>query len=445
MIGESQNIEWKETWRDEYLKWICGFANAQGGKIYIGINDKGEVKGVNNAKKLLEDIPNKTKNHMGILVDVNLKTKVKKNYLEIVVEPYPNPISYSGEYHYRSGSTKQILRGSALDKFLLQKQGKHWDAVPLPNLLAKDLSKTALQYFKDKAANNNRIDLTILKEKTPQLLGKLYLKSNDNYLKRACVLLFHPDPEKYVTGAYVKIGFFNADDDLAYQDEIHGHLFEQVEKTMDLLLTKYLKAAITYEGIYRLEKYAVPQKALREALLNAIIHKDYSSGNPIQISVYKNKLLIWNAGQLPNNWTISKLKTKHSSQPNNPDIANCFFRAGLIEAWGQGTLRIINECKNEKINTPIFNNEDSEFWIEFSFKEDKKSGKTSIKLQGTNKEKVLQLLTHDGNTTIADLASKIGVAERTIKRIIKELQNDNIIMREGGNKIGTWIVNVDIK
>lgn len=445
MKAESQNIEWKENWRDEYLKWICGFANAQGGKIYIGINDKGEVNGLNDAKKLLEDIPNKTKNHMGILVDVNLKTKAKKSYIEIVVEPYPNPISYLGDYHFRSGSTKQTLRGSALDKFLLQKQGKHWDGLPQPNLLVKDLSNIAIQYFKDKAANNSRIDLTILKEKTPQLLEKLHLKANDTYLKRACVLLFHPDPEKYFTGAYVKIGFFNADDDLAYQDEIHGHLFEQVEKTMDLLLTKYLKAAITYEGIYRLEKYAVPQKALREALLNAIIHKDYSSGNPIQISVYKNKLIIWNAGHLPENWTISKLKTKHSSQPNNPDIANCFFRAGLIEAWGQGTLRIIKECKNEKINTPVFNNEDSEFWIEFHFKEQRITNKVNIKLKGTNKDKVLQLLLYDGSLTIAQIAAKIGVAEITIKRIIKELQNDDIIIREGSNKIGAWIVNMDIK
>ncbi len=96
----------------------------KGGKIYIGITDKGEVKGLSDAKKLLEDIPNKVKNHMAILVDVNLKTKAQKSYIEIIVEPYPNPISFGGEYHYRSGSTKQILRGAALDKFLLKKQGK---------------------------------------------------------------------------------------------------------------------------------------------------------------------------------------------------------------------------------------------------------------------------------------------------------------------------------
>ena len=74
-------------------------------------------------------------------------------------------------------------------------------------------------------------------------------------------------------------------------------------------------------------------------LYNAIVHKDYSSGNPIQISVYRNKIMFWNEGQLPENWTVEKLKQKHSSMPYNPDIASAFFRAGIIEAWGSGTLK----------------------------------------------------------------------------------------------------------
>ena len=118
MAKESQNIEWKESWRDEYLKWICGFANAQGGKIYIGKNDNGIVTGIKDAKKLLEDIPNKVKNKLGIIVDVNLHTTDKGDYIEIVVEPQPYPISYYGEYHYRAGSTKQQLTGQQLNQFL---------------------------------------------------------------------------------------------------------------------------------------------------------------------------------------------------------------------------------------------------------------------------------------------------------------------------------------
>ena len=83
-------------------------------------------------------------------------------------------------------------------------------------------------------------------------------------------MLFHPDPEKLVTGAYIEIGFFETDSDLIFQDEIHGNLFEQVEKTIDLVLTKYIKALISYEGIYRIETYEYPKEAVREAIHNAV-------------------------------------------------------------------------------------------------------------------------------------------------------------------------------
>ena len=118
--GESQNIEYKESWRDEYLKWICGFANAGGGTIYVGVNDNKEIIGVDNSKRLMEDIPNKIVNYLGIVEDVNLLTEGKKEYIEIVVTPSNVPVAYRGAYHYRSGSTKQELKGLALQNFILK-------------------------------------------------------------------------------------------------------------------------------------------------------------------------------------------------------------------------------------------------------------------------------------------------------------------------------------
>ena len=146
-------------------------------------------------------------------------------------------------------------------------------------------------------------------------------------------MLFLDNPERYVSGAYIKIGFFVTDDDLRYQDEIHGNLFSQAENTLDLLFSKYLKAYISYRGIQRLEKFLFPYLAVREALLNAIVHKDYSSGIPIQISVYDDKMVLWNSGQLPQDWTLERLLGKHPSVPCNPLVANAFFRAGYIESW----------------------------------------------------------------------------------------------------------------
>jgi ATP-dependent DNA helicase RecG len=133
-MNEHQSIEWKESWRDEYLKRISGFANAGGGILVIGKNNKGVPVGVKDSKKLLEELPNKVRGVLGILEDVNLRREGGVDLVEIAVEPYPYPISYKGEYHYRSGSTKQELKGAALDRFLLRKQGRHWDGVPVPNV-----------------------------------------------------------------------------------------------------------------------------------------------------------------------------------------------------------------------------------------------------------------------------------------------------------------------
>lgn len=86
---EHQNIEWKESWHNDYFKWICGFANAQGGTLFIGIDDKGNNKQLVNAKKLLENLPNQVRDLLGLMVDVNLNKTNGDDYLEIVVEPYP--------------------------------------------------------------------------------------------------------------------------------------------------------------------------------------------------------------------------------------------------------------------------------------------------------------------------------------------------------------------
>jgi ATP-dependent DNA helicase RecG len=442
-MKESQNIEWKESWRDEYIKWIGGFANASGGKLFIGINDKGSVMGLSDAKKLLEEIPNKVRDILGIIIDVDLRTENELNYLEITVEAYPYPVSYKGQYHYRSGSTKQELKGGALDKFLLQKQGKRWDGVPVPNVNAKDLSVGAFDYFRKNAIASNRLTKEILQENNEILLEKLHLTDGD-YLKRAAVLLFHPDPEKYVTGAFVKIGYFRTDDDLLFQDEIHGYLFEQVEKTMDLLLTKYLQASIGYQGLHRVEKFPFPEIALRETLLNAIAHKDYSSGIPIQISVYADKIIFWNEGTLPENWTVEELKKKHASRPFNPDISTTFFRAGLIEAWGRGTVRIISECSKYGIPAPIFNYDFASFSIEFQPEKletipEELPKKPEIFLTD-NQKGIIELIKENESITRAMLSEKMNVSEKTISANIKKLKERGFLIRIGSDSIGKWKV-----
>ena len=449
MNKETQNIEFKESWRDEYLKWICGYANAQGGTLYIGVADNGDVCGLQDAKKLMEDVPNKVRDLLGILVDVNLKSENEKEYLEIITESYPYPISYRGHYYQRSGATNQELKGAALDRFMLRKQGRTWDGVPVPYLKIEDLDNTAFDTFRKYAKRSGRMDEADLQESNEGLLDKLRLIEGD-YLKRAAALVFHPDPERFVTGSFIKIGYFKENANLIFQDEVHGNLFQQVKATMELLTTKYLRALISYDGIQRVETLPIPREALREALLNAVVHKAYESSTPIQIGVYDDKLEIWNCGMLPEDWTLNNLLGKHRSRPYNPDIANVFFRAGEIEAWGRGIERIIASCKKEGYPEPEFDYDGGGLWTVFYFGEAHKngiSGTTQKTTQKTNQklskkqEEILVYLKKNPNASRKELTETItDLTEDGVKYNLTRLKNLGLIQRVGPDKGGYWKV-----
>ena len=449
MNTESQNIEFKECWRDDYLKWICGFANAQGGILFIGIKDNGEVCGVRDAKKLMEDVPNKVRDMLGILVGVNLKEENERLYLEIETEAYPYPISFRGKYYQRSGATNQELKGAALDRFMLRKQGKAWDGVPVPYLKEEDLDNTTFDLFRKYAKRSGRMEEADLMDDNHGLLEKLRLYEG-RYLKRAAALLFHPDPEIYVTGAFAKIGFFREGMDLVYQDEVHGNLFQQIIKLMDLLCTKYMKAIITYEDIQRIETLPVPREALREALLNAFINKDYAEPSPIQIRVYENKMEIVNGGVLPEGWTVETLLSSHRSFPYNPDIANTFFRSGEIEAWGRGIERIITACKNEGFSTPEFRYDASGIWTIFKFEypERETTQKTTQKTTRNLTEQqqaILLFLKEHPEATRKEISERLpDITEDGVKYNLSRLQELGLLKRVGGRKQGYWqIIELD--
>ena len=446
-MPEQQNIEWKESWRDEYLKWICGFANAQGGKLYIGCDDSGNVVGIDNSKKLLEDIPNKVRDAMGIIVGVNLLTEGGKEYIEIDVPSYPVGISCKGVYHYRSGSTKQILTGPALEAFLLRKHGATWDNSPMPAFTMDDVDDNVVAAFKKLAAKKGRIDSSLLDEPKEVLLDRLHLINGD-YLTNAAMLLFSKDPERYQLGAFLKIGYFKTDADLLYQDEVHGSLLEQVDKAIELIYLKYMRAKITYEGIQRIERYFVPEAALREALLNAVCHKQYQSGIPVQISVYEDRLYVANVGSLPEDWTLEKLMNKHTSKPYNPNIAYVFYLAGFIESWGRGVEKICNALKADNLPMPEYTVNSGDIMIKFTGPEDriirvscrlseKLSEKLSDKLS-EKEQKTLEILIEDPGYTSPQIAEKLNVSRVSVTKYLKTLKEKGLIERIGSDRKGYW-------
>ena len=447
-MKEHQHVEWKESWRDECLKWICAFANAEGGVLVIGRDDEGKPVGVANARKLLEDLPNKIRDVLGVMADVNLVKKSGKELIEIRVESYATPISYKGEYYYRSGSTTQELKGPSLERFLMRKRGRKWDDAPEPTLTVRSLSAAAVKLFKQRAEESGRMDRAVLRDSREVLLGNLGL-TEKRWLRRAACLLFSDQPEKYVSGAWIKIGFFVTNFDLRYQDEVHGNLFSQVDATMELLRTKYLKAYITYHGIHRRDAFLFPEEALRETLLNAVVHKNYGSAIPIQISVYDDHIVFWNPGILPENWTLKKLLRKHHSEPFNPLIASAFFRAGYIEAWGRGIEKVENECRTHGIEPPVYEIEPTGVMVTFranpahiqaagkSFPETATTQETT---QETTQDKILAILRSAPAITRRELATKIGITADGIKYHLTKLSADGVIRHVGPTKTGHWEV-----
>jgi len=442
-MTESQHTEWKAIWKDDYLKWTCAFANTEGGTLHIGRDDSGNVIGLEKPKKLLEDLPNKTRDALGILIDVYLRRQSGKSYLEIVVEPLPNPISYRGHYYRRSCSTVQEYKGTALDRFLLRRHGRTWDSVPIPGLHIRNLSTQALQRFRQLAIESGRLASQVSEDSDANLIERLNL-TEGTYLKRAAALLFHNNPESFVAGAYIKIGYFRDESDLVYHDELHGNLFAQVARSIDLLQTKYLKAAISYKGLQRIERFPVPGDALREVMLNALVHRDYAIAAPVQVRVYENRLRIWNPAELPEGWSVKTLLGEHPSIPYNPAIANAFFRSGEIETWGRGIQRIFAACKKAGTPQPQISLQGNDLWFEFPFsktylqevspKLSPKSGnktsvrtlvksdtRTSANRVTTTSEHILQMLKKNPNLTLSQIAEALAQIHTSNRNV--ELQS----------------------
>ena len=238
-MSESQNIEYKESWRDEYLKWICGFANAQGGRIYIGIDDNQQVVGVADTKRLMEDIPNKIVNYLDIVADVNLLHKEDKDYIEIAVQPCNLPIAYHGIYHYRSGSTKQELKGAALQQFLLRKMGHSWDDIENERATLDDIDRQAIDFFLRKAVDAGRMPVDSLNETTEKVLSNLNLIGGEGKLRNSALLLFGKNPAKFFTSVQFRIGRFGRDEaDLMFQDVVDGNIIQMTDRVIEVLKSK---------------------------------------------------------------------------------------------------------------------------------------------------------------------------------------------------------------
>ena len=447
---ECQNVEYKTSWHDKYLEWICGFANAQGAVMYFGVNDDHEIVGLENVDRLMEDIPNKIVTTMGIVADVNLLEQDGLEYIEVVIEPSNIPINYKGKYYYRSGSTMQELRGPALQQFILKKMGRSWDEITNEFATIDDLDRSAIDYFLRKGIKAGRINEEEADASTQSVLENLHLISEEGKLKNAALLLFAKNPMRYFTCVEFRIGRFRKDEaDLVTQDVVEGNIMQMTDRVVEILRTKYFTSPIHYEGMQRIETLEVPEDALREILYNSICHKDYT-GVHIQMRVWDDYCEVWNEGELPMGYTPETLLAQHSSKPRNKNIAYAFFKAGFIESWGRGYKKIRDGFESAGLPMPKIESVDGGVRVTFQrnnvsnsqkiLNDPKDDPKDSPKEISERQMLMLKEMDVNDTVTIQEMTQKMKVSEKTIKREIALLQGMGALVREGGRKEGRWIV-----
>ena len=458
---ETQNIEYKVKWKDEYLHYISGFANADGGTLFIGLDDNGSIVGIDNAEQLLVNLPNKAVQATGIVPEVNLLSDNGKEYIAIHVLHSEQPVSCNGKYYLRSGSTLQELNGAALTEFLMRKTKNAWDKQIEPEATLEDIDSEAVEYFIRAALRKNRIDQGALNDNIEKVLRNLDLMNKQGQLTNAALLLFGKNIRHWCRMATFRIGRFGASRaDLIMQDEIDCPLIKMPDKIIGVLRSGYLVSPIHYEGLQRIEPLEIPEDALREMICNAIVHRDYT-GTFTQMRIWADHIELWNQGTLPPDYTIDTLMQDHESYPRNTLIADAFFRAGFIEAWGRGYEKIREAFKDEQLQMPTFEQVRGgvlatikrEKFIAMQQQKDGASGASNVvsdvvsdvvsQLTETQRE-IIKLIQANPFMSATQMSQVMSVVPRTVQRQLAALQKQGIIIREGNTSAKKWIVSDNV-
>lgn len=236
----------------------------------------------------------------------------------------------------------------------------------------------------------------------------------------------------------VKMGRFGtADDDLKFQETEEGNIIHLLKEVPDQLNHKFFTKPVDFEGLQRIEKGEYPVASLREMLLNALVHRDYM-GSMVQIRMYDNRFSIWNEGFLPQGLTLEALKRQHPSRPRNPLIAEVCFKGGYIDAWGRGTLKIINSCREAGLPEPEMKEQDGGMLV-ILFKDIYQESLLVIYNLNERQKQALQFWKEEGEITTGKYQTKFKVTDRTARRDLTELVEKGILQKTGDKKASKYL------
>jgi len=444
LIGkeESETLEFKKSlseWR-EIVETVSAFSNTKGGIIIVGLDDNKNLVGISIGKGTIEGLTNKilTNTEPKIYPEIEVVNKQRKKLILIKVDKYPFDVVLAfGRPFKRVGKNTVRMNKDEYKRRILEihKKEIYFDGQPLTDAKINDVDDEKLKQFVKKAREERKLDVDE-KEPTRNILKKLKLLKGDS-LTNAAILLFGRTPEKFFNQIGIKCVKFKGIDvtgEMLDFKEIENDLFTEVQEVEKFIFSNIsLKAWIEEGKIKRQERWEYPPKAIREALVNAIVHRDYRSPSKIQIRIFDDRIEFWNPGKLPEGWTVETLKEEHTSEPFNPLIARMFFWVGYIEEVGTGTNKMIKWCKEWGLPEPDFQTKSGNIVVIF-----RKSKFTEEYLErlGLDKKEmeIIQLIREKKKITSSDIQKKYGVSKDTANRWLNKLIKLNLVERKGKGK-----------
>lgn len=432
--GEGYNLEFKVSDSSDLAKEICAFANATGGKILIGVTDKSEVKGINITNRLKSQITDNARNF-----DPKLEVSLEEvgNVLVINVPEGKNkPYSVNGKFYLRYGPNSQQLGRDEIREFFHKEGLVLWDEVVNKEFnFEKDFSNEAFDNFTHLANLS-----TVLSKK--ELLRNLSLL-NDSKMKNAGVLLFAKDITNFFLKATITCVLYEGTDKVNIIDkkDFTKDLYSNYRDAIDYLKSK-LNTQIIITGGPHQKRLELPEKALREALVNAIGHRDYHvKGAKILVEISLDRVEITNPGGLVKGLKREEFGKKSLSRNN------LFFgllqRIGLVENVGTGIRRMRELMNAEGLEEPTF--EISEDWFVVVFKRPELQKREGV-VEGVSEGVIggvnllLKAIHQNPGKRVPQLAKIVNIPPKTIERWVKQLKEEGKVEFKGSpKKGGYWI------
>ncbi len=436
--GETHNVEFKESLGliNEIGEAVSSFSNTSGGIILVGVKDNRDVIGVQIGKKTLEDLANTIKQHTDnqVFPRISVADIEGKSVIAIEVEESSEkPVFFKRKAYIRVGKSKHQLSASEIRKLAKESGEKvYWDENLCEGAKLDDIDDGKVKSFLKKALDEGRLSIG---EKVPirDVLTQLKLLNNGLPTNTA-VLLFGSNTDKFFLQSGVKCIALPTNEFVkpytTYQ-EYGGNLFEQADKAAAFVLENIHRPLWVAPGeIAAKQAYELPAAAVREAVVNAIIHRDYQSPSKVQIRVFPNRVELWNPGQLPSQLKISDLKKSHPSVPNNPLLFRQFYRVAYVEDAGGGTLDIIKKCKELNLPEPSFEQKMGNFVVTFWRAVLTEEHLDALKLNERQKSAVKYIEEH-GKITRAEYEKVHSVPGRTANRELNALVTKKVIEKKG--------------